>query len=137
LSDSNNHKNYPEALRGKSPTLVVIPMPKDMNTAGNIFGGWLMSQMDLAAADKAYEVAKGRVVTRAVDSMEFPEPVFTGDKLCLFTEVKNVGRTSISVEVESWAVRRMSGEYVKVTTATFIFVKIGDDHKPVPIGKDE
>lgn len=133
MSGTDQGNNLPEELKGRTPTLVVIPMPKDQNSAGNIFGGWLMSQMDLAAADRAFEVAKGRIVTRAVNSMEFNEPVFTGDKVCLYTKVTKIGNTSITVEVESWSKRRLSNEYVKVTTAQFTFVKIDKENRPVKV----
>lgn len=134
--DSDQDNNLPESLKGRTPTLVVIPMPKDQNSAGNIFGGWLMAQMDLAAADRAFEIAKGRIVTRAVNSMEFSEPVFTGDKVCLYTKVTKIGNTSITVEVESWSKRRFSETYVKVTAAEFTFVKIDDDNKPAKVRSD-
>lgn len=135
MLESDQDNNLPEALKGRTPTLVVIPMPKDQNTAGNIFGGWLMAQMDLAAADRAFEVAQGPIVTRAVNSMEFGKPVFTGDKVCLYTKVIKIGNTSITVEVESWSKRRFSGEYIKVTAAEFTFVKLDENNKPAKVVK--
>jgi acyl-CoA thioesterase YciA len=127
-------EKIPLELKGRVPTLAVIAMPENENPSGDIFGGWLMAQMDLAAADKALDTVKGRVATRAVQGMEFHKPVMTGDKLFLYTDVRKVGNTSITVHVESWAKRRSSGDYEKVTEGTFTFVRIDNKRRPVPIG---
>jgi acyl-CoA thioesterase YciA len=96
-----------------------------------------MSQMDLAAADTAIDTIKDRVVTRAVEAMEFHKPVNIGDKLFLYTDIRKIGNTSISVEVESWAKRRKTGEYAKVTEGIFTFVRIDREGKPKTIGSQQ
>ncbi|HUH48255.1 MAG TPA: acyl-CoA thioesterase, partial [Mycoplana sp.] len=96
-------------------TLRTLAMPADANAAGDIFGGWVMSQMDLAAGIRAAERAHGRVVTRAVKEMAFQLPVKIGDTINVFTEISAVGRTSITLQVEAWARRYLTGELDKVT----------------------
>jgi len=130
----NEANKIPKELKGRLPTLAVIAMPENQNPSGDIFGGWLMAQMDLAAGDRAIDTVKDRVVTRAVEAMEFHQPVLTGDKLFLYTDVRKVGNTSITVHVESWAKRRKTGEYAKVTEGTFTFVRIDKKRKPTAIG---
>jgi acyl-CoA thioesterase YciA len=108
-----------------------IAMPADTNPFGNVFGGWLMSQMDLAGGTHAYRRALGQVATVAVEAMEFHQPVFVGDEVSCYTEISKVGRTSIAVRVEAW-VRRHGGNdrLVKVTSATFTYVAVdGDSNK--------
>ena len=134
MSKPNQGNNIPKELIGRVPTLAVIAMPENENPSGDIFGGWLMAQMDLACADRAIDTVRGRVATRAVEAMEFHKPVMTGDKLFLYTDVRKVGNTSITIHVESWAKRRNGGEYVKVTEGLFTFVRIDKNRKPTPIG---
>lgn len=116
----------------KQPVLRVIPMPADTNANGTIFGGWVMAQVDLAGSVPAFERAKGPVVTIAVNSFLFKEPVFVGDLVSFYGQVVKTGRTSITVEVEVFAQRGRSGkgETVKVTEATLTYVAIDAHHKP-------
>jgi len=113
-----------------------IAMPADTNPAGDIFGGWLLAQMDLAGAVIAWESAKGRIATVAVDSMTFHRPVFVGDVVSCYGEVVRIGRTSIAVRVEAWALRRGVGERHRVTQGVFTYVALGDDRKPRPIADE-
>ena len=113
-------------------TTRILAMPADANPAGDIFGGWVLSQMDIAGGIAAYEAADGRVVTAAIDSLSFLKPVKIGDVLCVYTSVSHIGNTSLKIHVEAWAKRRI-GERVRVTEATFTFVALGDDGKPRPV----
>ena len=114
-------------------TVRVIAMPCDTNANGDIFGGWVLSQMDQAGGIAAVERARGRVVTIAVDAMTFIRPVKVGDVLCVYTAVDHVGRTSLKIHVEAWARRFRTHDREKVTDATFTFVAIGDDGRPRPV----
>jgi acyl-CoA thioesterase YciA len=114
-------------------TVRVIAMPRDTNANGDIFGGWVLSQMDQAGGIAAVERARGRVVTIAVDAMTFIRPVKVGDVLCVYTAVDSVGRTSLKIHVEAWARRFRTHDREKVTDATFTFVAIGDDGRPRPV----
>lgn len=108
----------------------VIAMPADTNPHGDIFGGWLMSQMDLAAGSAAARHSKGRVVTIAVEGMSFLRPVSVGDEVAVHARVLSTGRTSMRIAVEAWKRARDSSESIKVTQADFTFVAIGEDRKP-------
>ena len=110
----------------------VIAMPADTNPEGDIFGGWLLAQMDLAGATPAFEMAQGRCVTIAVDGMVFHQPVSVGDEVSLFATVLRTGRTSVRVHVEAWKRSRneASPEAVRVTEVVFTYVAIGPDKKP-------
>lgn len=119
----------------KEPTLRVIPMPSDTNAEGDIFGGWLLSQMDLAGASEAYSFAGQRIVTVGVDSMTFYKPVFVGDEVSFYTEIKRVGNTSISIQVESWARSRHGGVHRKVTEGVYTYVALDENRQPTPIKK--
>ena len=114
-------------------TLRTIAMPADANAAGDIFGGWVMAQMDLAAGIRAAERARGRVVTAAVNEMFFEKPVKIGDTLCIYTTIEKVGRTSIVLKVETFAQRYLTQELAKVTSARFILVALDKDGKPTPV----
>lgn len=115
-------------------TIRTLAMPADTNPAGDIFGGWVMSQMDLAGAIAAVEVAKGRVATVAVEAMSFIAPVKVGDILCVYSRVERIGNTSITIGLEAWARRNRIDDRVKVTEARFIYVALDDTgHKrPIP-----
>ncbi len=115
------------------PAIRVTAMPCNANPDGDIFGGWVMSQMDLAAASVASQRANGRTVTVAVDGMSFLSPVFIGDEVSIYARIEKVGRTSLAIKVEAYARRRHTTERDKVTEAKFTFVKIGADRKPRPI----
>lgn len=110
-------------------TIRTLAMPADTNPAGDIFGGWVMSQMDIAGAIAAIERVKGRVVTVAVDSMTFISPVKVGDILCVYTAIERVGNTSITVAIEAWARRNRLADRVKVTDGRFVYVALGEDGK--------
>ncbi len=110
-----------------------VAMPADTNANGDIFGGWVMSQMDLAGGIAGVDRARGRVVTVAVDGMTFIRPVKIGDVLCVYAEVEHVGRTSMRIHVEAWARRFRTAERDKVTAASFTFVAIDDDGRPRPV----
>lgn len=113
--------------------LRVQAMPADVNVNGDIFGGWVVSQMDLAAGIAAGQRARGRVATVAIDAMTFIRPVHVGDVLCVYAAVEKIGRTSVAIKVECWALRNRIGEREKVTEGLFTFVAIGDDRRPRPI----
>ncbi len=112
------------------PQIRVIAMPSDTNPNGDIFGGWLLSQMDQAAASAAYEAAQGRCVTVAVDAMVFHHPVFVGDVVSLYARVVRRGRTSVGVFVEAWRSPRERAAYEKVTEGVFTFVAIDENKRP-------
>ena len=117
------------------PVLRIIPMPADTNAHGTIFGGWVMAQVDLAGSVPAVERARGPVVTVAVNSFRFREPVFVGDLVSFYARVVKVGRTSVTVDVEVYAQRGRDGrgEAVKVTEAQLTYVAIDADRKPRPV----
>lgn len=116
---------------GKEPTLRVIPMPADASHTGDIFGGWIMSQVDLAGSVPAVRLAKGRVATIAVNSFVFKQPVFVGDVVSFYAEVIKVGRTSITVDVTVYAQRRPEREEcVKVTEAVLTYVAVDNQRRP-------
>ncbi len=114
-------------------TLRTLAMPGDANAAGDIFGGWVLSQMDIAAGICARERAKGRVVTAAVKEMEFVMPVKVGDTLCVYSSIERVGRTSMTLRIEVWAQRYLTDHMEKVTDALFIMVALDGNGKPTPI----
>jgi acyl-CoA thioesterase YciA len=114
------------------PAIRTIAMPADTNPSGDIFGGWLMSQMDLAGGSAAGRRAQGRTATVAVDSMSFHRPVKVGDEVSLYAEVISTGRSSMRISVEAWRRPRI-GEMTRVTQAIFVFVAIGDDGRPRPL----
>ena len=108
-------------------TLQTIPMPKDTNANGDIFGGWLMSQMDLACSVLARQRARGRVATVAVDGMSFHRPVRVGDVLSVHADLVREGSSSMAIDVEAWVMRQPDGERLKVTEAKFVFVAIDEN----------
>jgi len=116
---------------GKEPTLRVVPMPADENQSGDIFGGWIMAQVDIAGSISAVRIARGRVATVAVNSFQFKQPVFVGDLVSFYAEVTRVGRTSITVNVEVFAQRKPEREEtVKVTEATLTYVAVDENRRP-------
>ena len=116
------------------PSLRTIAMPSDASPSGDIFGGWIMSQMDLAGAIHASYQVVGQLVTVAVNSMIFHLPVHVGDQVSCYCETDRVGRTSISVRIETWVRRKQQHhEYHKVTEATYTYVSIDGDRNPIPI----
>lgn len=120
-----------ELPENKQPVIKVVAMPKDTNPGGSIFGGWIMSQIDIAAAIPALERAKGRVATVAVNSMEFHEPVFVGDVVSCYADIIKTGHSSITIKVEVYAERNPSNKKtVKVTQAELTFVALDENRKP-------
>ncbi len=118
----------------REPALRVVPMPADANPSGDIFGGWIMSQVDIAGAIPAIRLAKGRVATVAVNEFVFKQPVLIGDIVSFYAEVVRVGRTSITVEVEVYAQRGRTEEVcVKVTEATLTYVAVDAERRPRPV----
>lgn len=115
------------------PTIRTIAMPADTNPAGDIFGGWLLAQMDLAAGAAAARRARGRCATIAIEAMQFLKPVYVGDEVSLYAEVIAVGRTSMRITVEAWRRNREGEETEQVTRGLFTFVAIDRDRKPRPI----
>ena len=118
-------------------TLRTLAMPADANAAGDIFGGWVMAQMDLACGIRAAERARGRVVTAAVREMSFAKPMKIGDTLCIYIDITRIGRTSMTLSVEAWAQRYLSDVMERVTHADFVMVALDDDGKPTPIPPGE
>jgi len=110
-----------------------LAMPADMNPSGNIFGGWIMASMDAAAAMTTTRLAQAQTVTVAVSNMVFLQPIKVGDTVCFYADVRRIGRTSITVDVEVWVLRRGCGERTKVTQAEFTFVVVGEDGRPKPV----
>ena len=118
-------------------TLRTLAMPADTNPSGDIFGGWVLSQMDIAAGISAGASAQGRVTTVAVDAMRFHRPVKVGDVLCVYALVSKTGRTSITILVEAWVLRNRIGDREKVTEGIFTFVAIDEMGRPRPVrGKE-
>ncbi|MDA8362570.1 MAG: acyl-CoA thioesterase [Gammaproteobacteria bacterium] len=119
----------------RHPTLRVVPMPSDTNSAGDIFGGWIMAQADIAGSVAASRRARGRIVTVAVNAFQFRKPVFVNDLVSFYAEVVRVGRSSITVDVVVYAERirhreEWAAECVKVTEATLTYVAIDDQRRP-------
>lgn len=123
-------KNITSNLPKESPAVRAIAMPADTNPAGDIFGGWLMSQMDLAAGSVAALRAQGRCVTVAVEGMSFISPVLVGDEVSLYARLVSTGRTSMHIAVEAWRRPRETSVFTKVTAATFSHVAVDEDRKP-------
>ena len=124
----------------QEPVIRIIPMPQNTNPNGDIFGGWIMSQADLAGSIVAVQRIKGRMATVAVNSFVFKKPVFVGDLVSIYGAITKVGNTSITVALEVYAERRMigdfTGEVVKVTEAEFTYVAIDENRRPHPIPEE-
>ena len=128
-----NDLNDKIALPTRAPTLRVIPMPSDTNAEGDIFGGWLLSQMDLAGASRAYERVATRIVTVGVDAVNFHSPVLVGDEVSFYTDIRRIGNTSIAIHVEAWAKHRLQTDYRRVAEGVYTFVAIDENRKPIRI----
>lgn len=125
---------YTQLPAGRDPVLRVVPMPADANYAGDIFGGWIMSQVDIAGSIPAIRRARGRVATVAVNNFVFKQPVLVGDLVSFYAKVIRVGRTSITVDVEVYAQRHRAEELcVKVTEAVLTYVAVDADRRPRPV----
>ena len=118
------------------PAIRVTAMPADTNANGDIFGGWLMSQMDMGAGLVAARLAHGRVATVAMDGMQFHQPVGVGDEVSVYCEVTKVGRSSITISTEAWRRHRFDEVQFKVTEAIFTFVAIDDAGRPRPVNQE-
>ncbi len=114
-------------------TIRTVAMPADANASGDIFGGWVLSQMDLAAGIAAGQRANGRVATIAIDAMKFIKPVHVGDVLCVYSKIIKCGRTSMAIQLEAWALRNRIGEPVRVTEGVFTFVAIDAQGRTRPL----
>jgi acyl-CoA thioesterase YciA len=123
--------------RSREPALRAIAMPADANPNGDIFGGWLLAQMDLAGGSVASQRAQGRVATVAITGMTFHRPVFIGDEVSCYAAVTRIGRSSITIHIETWVRRHLSTEQVKVTEGVFTYVAIGADRRPRPVPKTD
>ena len=125
-------------LPQREPTIRIAAMPSDANYTGDMFGGWLMGQVDIAGSIPAVHRAKGRVATVAVNSFVFKQPIFVGDVVSFYTRIMKVGNTSITVEVEVYAQRDpVKPTCVKVTEATLTYVAVGEDRKPRPVPPED
>lgn len=129
----------PDYPRHKQPSIRIVMMPRDTNAVGTIFGGVILDYIDLAAAVEAHLYQPGKVVTVAMDKIEFRQPVHVGDVVSFFTEASRIGRTSITIKVDVWAQRAADRrEFAHVTNACVTMVAVDDDMRPVPIsGKYE
>jgi len=127
----------PEKPPAGIPMVRTIAMPGDSNANGDIFGGWLMSQMDLAAGNLASRTSHGRCVTVSADAMSFLRPVKIGDEVSVYCTLVSTGRTSMKINVEAWRRARIGEEEYRVTRATFTFVAIDAEGKPRPITSPE
>jgi len=114
-------------------TIQVVAMPRDTNPDGDVFGGWLLSQMDLAAGVIAKKVAKCRVVTVAIDKMVFHNPVHVGDLVQCYSDILKVGNTSIKIKVEAWVIDQITNDQKQVTEGIFTFVAMDDNEKSQPV----
>lgn len=115
------------------PALRTIAMPADANPNGDIFGGWILSQMDLAGGVTAFARTNGRVVTVAIDAITFHDPVFIGDLVSCYAHIERIGRTSIRIQVDTLVRRRNSGASIKVTEGVFTYVAVDAEGRPRPI----
>jgi len=129
-TNSADQRQIGAELPPGQPALRTIAMPADANPNGDIFGGWLLSQMDLAGSVVAYERAGGRIATVAIDAMSFRQPVYIGDLVSCYAEITRVGRTSSQVEIRTYVRRRRIGEVVLVTDGFYTYVAIDDQGTP-------
>ena len=121
-----------DAPRGEL-VIRTIAMPADTNPSGDIFGGWIISQMDLGSGILAAKTAQSRVVTVAMEGLSFLQPVRVGDTVACYAWVEKIGRTSMTIPVEVWVQRYRSGEQVRVTQGVFIYVAVDSEGKPIPV----
>jgi acyl-CoA thioesterase YciA len=132
--DDHQYTTLPQ----REPTLRVVAMPSDCSYTGDVFGGWIMAQVDIAGSIPALHRAKGRVATVAVNSFVFKQPLFMGDVVSFYTHIANVGRTSITVNVEVYSQRDpVKPTCVKVTEATLTYVAVDEDRKPRVVPPEE
>jgi len=117
----------------EQPALRTLTMPADANVNGDIFGGWVLAQMDLAGAVPAAARARGRIATVAIEAMRFHKPIFVGDLVSCYARIQRAGTTSLTVAIETWAKRHLSTEEVRVTEGTFVYVAIDEKGRPRPL----
>ena len=127
--------DYDKPVYDTAPALRTLAMPANTNANGDIFGGWMLSQMDLAGSLLASQKAKAKVATIAVNGMTFNKPVFVGDEVSCYCRIDKIGRTSITVHVESWARPSLQDKAHKVTEGTFVYVAIDEEGRPRPVPK--
>jgi acyl-CoA thioesterase YciA len=120
-------------MERREPAVRTIAMPADTNPSGDIFGGWLLAQMDLAGGTVALLRARGRVVTIAIDTMTFHRPVYVGDLVSCYADIVKIGRTSLRVQIETFVTRHETGESLKVTEGTFTYVHVDESGRPTPV----
>ena len=135
--DANRPKARPSPAGTARPQgelcLQTVAMPADTNPRGDIFGGWILSQMDIAGGILAHQRAHGRTATVAIETMKFHLPVFVGDMVGCYGKVVRTGRTSIAIQIEAWARRGDSGEMLRVTEGVFTYVAIDEQRRPRPL----
>ncbi len=129
--------NAPACPPDTAPLIKTVAMPADTNTAGDIFGGWVLSQMDLAGGIAAAERARGRVATVGIEAMTFHKPVHVGDILSVYCRIGRIGRTSIAVEIEAWVHRQRTQGQVRVTSGVFTFVALDDQGRKRPVPPEQ
>lgn len=122
-----------QLIEGREPVLRVVPGPMDINSNGHIFGGWVMSQMDIAGGIVARRETKGPCATVAVEAMQFIAPILLRDIVSVYGEVERVGRTSVAIRLDVIATRADEAEHVQVTSGLFTFVALDENHRPRPI----
>ena len=120
-------------MKTKEPIIRMAPQPRDCNSNGDIFGGWVLSQMDIAGGIMAHRRAQGRVVTVAVEGMTFHQPIKLGDVVTIYGEIVKIGRTSMHVKLTTIVVRKLDPEEIKVTEGIYVFVAIDDEGRPRPL----
>jgi acyl-CoA thioesterase YciA len=130
MPDNTSNDQPPQGLM---PAIRTIAMPADANSNGDIFGGWMMAQMDLAGGVAAVQRARGRVVTVAVEAMTFHLPVNVGDLVSCYAEVSRVGRTSLTIKIDAWVQRRIGSHLERVTSGRFTYVAVDEKGKPRPV----
>jgi acyl-CoA thioesterase YciA len=136
-SGSNRRQEAVEREPRGSLSIRTLAMPADTNQYGDIFGGWLLGQMDIAGGIFAAALARGRTATVAVDAMTFRKPVFVGNVMCIYTDLVRIGKTSITVHVEAWVIRRNETNRVLVTDGNFTYVALNDERFPRMIERQE
>tara|TARA_B000000460_G_scaffold169681_1_gene120635 strand:- start:15 stop:419 length:405 start_codon:yes stop_codon:yes gene_type:complete len=129
--------NMEKIIKNKIPSIRTVAMPADTNSSGDIFGGWVLSQMDLAGGVLATQVSKKRITTVAIDKMRFHKPIKVGDIVSFYTQVNNTGNTSITIDIETFVTRKNDqlekNQEIKVTEGKFVYVSIDLNGKPIPI----
>ena len=130
---SRPHAPPPPAAPSGELSIRTLAVPSDTNGNGDIFGGWLLSQMDIAGGIYAFKTIRGRNVTVAIDAMTFRKPVYVGDVVSVYTDTIRIGRTSITIRIEAWVTRRTESEAILVTDGNFTYVSIDEQGTPQPI----